>query len=278
MLLCCTTSAWWTSAKRSAFLLLTVAVAACDAPPEYRTLSDGTEVKLVAFGADGSRRDSVVWLRLSAAVTDPAGDTLLSVLRKPFAATEDPLWQYLASTARGDSFEVRFSGGNFLLPGRTDPDTARAGIKVLALRSAARMRDARLAEFDRLDTLMRSDTVAGRYSERDGAWYRIARTRGDTAKVRRGREIVIRYRGSTLDGRIFDDSRLADGDFRFVYGNEGQVLPGIETVLGEMHRGETAEMIIPSALAFGGKGSADGRVGPYTTVFYRVEVKEVAKE
>ncbi len=278
MLPCFTTCAWWPSAKRTALLLLAVAVVACDSPPEYRTLSDGTEIKLIGFGADGSRRDSVVWLRLAATVTDPGGDTLLSVNRKPFPTADDPLWQYLAHSARGDTFEVRFTGGNFLLPRRTDTSTAKAGIKVLALRSAARMRDARFAEYDRLDTLMRSDTVAGRYSERGGAWYRITETRGDTVRVRRGREIVIRYRGSTLDGRVFDDSRLLDGDFRFVYGNEGQVLPGIEAVLGEMCRGETAEIIIPSALAFGSKGSADGRVGPYTTVFYKVEVREVARE
>lgn len=279
MLPCFTISALWPSAERAAVWLSAVLLwAACERPPEYRTLSDGTELKLVAFGADEGRRDSVVWLRITAAVTDPAGDTLLSVRRKPYTEQDDPLWQQLASAARGDSFEVRFSGTNFLLPQRIASDTVTAGIKVLALRTAARMKDAKFAEFDRLDTMLRSDTVAGRYTERGGAWYRIVHARGDTARVRPGKEIVIRYRGSTLDGRIFDDSRLSEGDFRFVFGNEGQVLPGIEAVLGEMHRGETAVIILPSAVAFGSNGSADGRVGPYTTVFYRVEVREVARD
>jgi FKBP-type peptidyl-prolyl cis-trans isomerase len=64
---------------------------------------------------------------------------------------------------------------------------------------------------------------------------------------------------------------------RFVYGNEDQVLKGLEIALSQMHLHEKAEVILPSWLAFGSSGSADGRVSPFTTVVYQVEVLELAK-
>jgi FKBP-type peptidyl-prolyl cis-trans isomerase len=65
---------------------------------------------------------------------------------------------------------------------------------------------------------------------------------------------------------------------RFVFGNEGQVLLGIEKALGVMRKGDYARVIIPSWNAFGNTGSADGRVLPYTPVIYEVEVLEVAQK
>lgn len=266
------------SAKAVAAIGLIALIAGCEEPPEYRVLEDGTEWKLAAFGEAGTERDSVQWMRLDADVVRLAtGDTVAAYRARPFAESDSEVWRLLAARSIGDSLILRFSRPNFLYDQAAPGDTLEARVALRGLRTAARLRDERFAELDRLDSLLRTDSVAAAFNEYRGVWFRETR-RGDTLKVRHGKEIVIHYQGRTLAGRVFDDSRALDGAFRFVYGNEGQVLAGIETALSRMHRGDVAEVIIPSYAAFGSKGSADGRVGPYTTVVYMVEVMEVARE
>ncbi|MCA1751290.1 MAG: FKBP-type peptidyl-prolyl cis-trans isomerase [Flavobacteriales bacterium] len=266
-----------TSAKAVVALWLIALLAGCEEPPEYRVLEDGTQWKLAAFGEAGTERDSVQWMRLDADVVRIAnGDTVAAYRARPFAESDDEVWRLLAARTIGDSLIIRFSSPNFLSDQAAPGDTLEAHVAVRGLRTAARLRDERFAELDRLDSLLRTDSVAAAFKEYRGVWFREIHG-GDTLKVRPGKEIVIHYQGRTLEGRVFDDSRALDGAFRFVYGNEGQVLAGIETALLRMHRGDVAEVIIPSYAAFGSKGSADGRVGPYTTVVYRVEVMDVAR-
>lgn len=251
---------------------------ACERAPEYRTLEDGTAWKLVAFGESRSPRDSVGWMRIDATVLQPeSGDTLLHLRNKPFAESSDPLWQWLATRAPDDSLHLRFGHSNFFFDKMKPGDTLMAHVGLRSFRTAAELRDARQMEYRLLDTLLRGDTITTQYEEYHGIWFKQVSSRGDTLQVRKGKEVAIHYRGWHLDGTVFDDSRAASGLFLFVYGNEGQVLRGIEIALERMRRGEVAELILPSWFAFGKRGSADGRVAPYTPVLYRVEVIDVSR-
>lgn len=268
-----TTSAWWISASLIAGLL-----ASCGSPPAYRSLSDGTQWELIAFGEGSPMDDSVAWIRLDAKLVDRhTGTTLARFDQKPFTGGSDPVWQFLSGRQVGDSVHLRFGTPNFLFPQLAPGDTVLAAVAIRGFRSAGHMRSAQQREFRTLDSLSRSDSVARYYEEFEGMWYRPLRFVADTLRVRAGKEVVIHYEGRHLDGRVFDDSRLLEGPFRFVYGNEGQVITGIETALGRMRRGEVVEVVLPSWLAFGKRGSSDGRVGPYTPVVYRIEVVDVAR-
>ncbi len=258
--------------------LLAVGLCACNSVPEYRYLDDGTAWKLLAFGDGQTSVDTVGWIKLDATVIHPErNDTLAHFVGKPFAESNDPVWQLLASRSVGDSLHLRFGSSNFLVPKVNRGDTLIAHLSVKAYKSVAQLRDARQQEYMLLDTLIRSDSIQSGYTEYRGIWYKRLLPPADTLQVRKGTELVIHYQGSHLDGRVFDDSRRMQGPFRFVYGNEGQVIKGLELALEQMQRGEHAQVILPSWFAFGKKGSADGRVQPYTTVVYRVELMDVAK-
>lgn len=246
--------------------------------PEYRYLDDGTAWKLLAFGDGQVTADTVGWMKLDATVIRPESkDTLAYFIGKPFAASNDPVWQLLASRSVGDSIQLRFGSSNFLAPQVNRGDTLIAHLSVKAYKSGVQLRDARQQEYMLLDTLIRSDSIQSGYNEYRGIWYKSLSPPLDTLHVRRGKELVIHYQGSHLDGKVFDDSRRMQGPFRFVYGNEGQVIKGLELALEQMQIGEKAQVILPSWFAFGKKGSADGRVQPYTTVVYKIELLDVAR-
>jgi FKBP-type peptidyl-prolyl cis-trans isomerase len=258
---------------------LAIALSSCNAPEAFRPLSQGVEWRLLAFGNEGTARDSVQWLRIDALIKPiGSGDTLASFKSQIFEISADSLWDFLSTRAVNDSLLLRLSHATFLYPSLGKGDTLEAFVALRMLRTAAQLRDARLNEFQLLDTLLRRDSVVAQYKEMDGLWLRTLREGTDTSAIVKGKEISIHYTGWHLDGRVFDNSRTGEGAFRFVYGNEGQVIEGIDLALKHMHRGEESEMILPSWLAFGKKGSADGRVAPYTPVVYRVEVIEVAKD
>ncbi len=245
-------------------------------PDEYRKLAEGSKWKLLSFGDQKQRLDSAELIFLNASAVNARGDLSLEILNSSFQKIDDPLWETLSKRYLGDSIEYISVHPNFLLPEKDGKDTLIYRIGVQRMRTKSQIEDARLIEFEKLDSLIRVDSIVNQYREYDGIWIRTL-IPGDTSLVREGREVVIQYQGRTLDGKIFDDSRRQEGALRFVMGHEHQVIAGIETALSRMSRGETAEVIIPSWLAFGGKGSAGGLVPPYTPVVYRVEVIELAR-
>jgi FKBP-type peptidyl-prolyl cis-trans isomerase len=92
--------------------------------------------------------------------------------------------------------------------------------------------------------------------------------------VRAGRAVTVAYRGSFLDGKIFDEIKELK-PLTITYGAEGQMLRGIEKVIGRLRRGESAKIIIPSHLGFGEEGSSNGTVPPNTPVVYEIKILDV---
>jgi hypothetical protein len=203
-------------------------------------------------------------------------DTLAYAFDQLVQRGDDPLRAFLQTRSVGDRLEMVTFFRDTLNSDLPYGDTLLYQLRIDRMRTKRQLEDSRLQELSRLDSLMRIDSVASAYREIDGAYFRNIAL-GDTASVRRGREIVIHYQGRTLDGQIFDDSRRMAAPLRFVYGNDDQVLVGLEIAISQMHLYEKAEVILPSWLAFGSTGSADGRVPPYTSVIYQVEVLELAK-
>jgi FKBP-type peptidyl-prolyl cis-trans isomerase len=91
--------------------------------------------------------------------------------------------------------------------------------------------------------------------------------------VAEGKQVSLRYTGYFLDGRIFDNAQSVK-TFDFTYGSQQQLLPGLQTALGVMRRGEIAKIILPSQLAYGELGSGT-IVPPYSPLLYEVEIVDV---
>ncbi len=95
---------------------------------------------------------------------------------------------------------------------------------------------------------------------------------GKARKVSLGDTLVIHYEGHFLNGKFFDSTKRRNEAFQFVYGQQWQVIKGLEEGVGMMHDGEKAILIVPSELAFGENGSTTGIIPPYTSLIYEVEV------
>lgn len=262
---------WWICASLSALL------PSCGSTVEYDRGPEGMRWKLLAYRDRGGGLDSAEIIYMDAVVLSTRGDTLAQYFDTGFTASADSLWWWLKTKKLGDSLEIVRTTPDFLYPHTAPGDTVIYRLAIDRMRSARELADAKTAEWLYLDSLIRTDSVRLHYREFNEVYLRVLAP-GDTSRpVTKGKGVVISYLGALPDGTVFDDSRQAAGPLEFVYGNEGQVIRGLEVALAALHRGSRARVIIPSRLAFG-DGSKIGRIlPPYSTVVYYVSVEEVAR-
>lgn len=113
-------------------------------------------------------------------------------------------------------------------------------------------------------------------SMEDGIYYIVQQT-GNSANpvVATGDTVTVHYEGYFLNGKFFDSTRQRNEPLQFVYGQQWQVIGGLEKAIGKMHEGDRALVIIPSEQAFGPDGSAQGIVPPFTPVVFEIELMTV---
>ena len=108
----------------------------------------------------------------------------------------------------------------------------------------------------------------------DGVYY-IKQQAGTGEIVTVGDTISIHYEGFFLNGKFFDSTRQRDEPLQFVYGQQWQVIPGIDKAIGYMRKHEKGLVIIPSEMAFGADGSVYNIVPPFTSVVFEIELLDV---
>jgi hypothetical protein len=247
----------------------------CGSNREYRTTATGDQWKLISFTDSKVSLDSAAIFYLDGRILSrDRSDTLSAFINRPFFPEAGPLWTVLSNRFTGDSLEYISATSDFIKKELNLKDTLVYHLRIDRIKTESDLNDARQVELAVLDSIARSELVRNEFRELDGIFMNIKEA-GDTTAVLEGREVVIHYRGTDLNGRVFDDSRRMDAPFRFVMGNENQVIEGLEIALYEMTKGDLATLIIPSWYAFGSKGSAGGHVSPYSTVIYTVEVLDV---
>jgi FKBP-type peptidyl-prolyl cis-trans isomerase len=90
----------------------------------------------------------------------------------------------------------------------------------------------------------------------------------------RNSTVSVLYTGRLMDGTIFDASaRNNNLPISFVLGR-GQVIPGWDEGIALMRKGETGQLLIPSALAYGTSGAGTA-IAPNTVLRFEVEVTDV---
>jgi FKBP-type peptidyl-prolyl cis-trans isomerase FklB len=82
----------------------------------------------------------------------------------------------------------------------------------------------------------------------------------------------VNYKGTFIDGRVFDQSPPG----KPISFPVGGVIPGWTEALQLMHVGETWELTLPSNIAYGANGTPDGTIPPNTPLVFSVELLKVA--
>jgi peptidylprolyl isomerase len=94
---------------------------------------------------------------------------------------------------------------------------------------------------------------------------------GDGPAPEPGDVVTINYRASLEDGTEIDNTYDTGQPASFALGR-GMVISGWDEGVALMHVGETAELTIPPALAFGENEGAGGLVPPNSTLIFEVEL------
>jgi len=270
-----TTSPWWICI--SLFALVGFFTGCALPKPDYATLPNGSQWLLVAFGDRVERLDSAALVYYTVSVADENYQEFFYYSDVTAPAHGDELWSLLSNLFVGDSLHFLSVTRDFIRPDTYTMDTLYYAISIDRMKTHAQVDNDQYRELMALQELISQDTILKKYREYKDVWMRTLQP-GDSNQVCEGCEVVIHYQGRGLTGNVFDDTRERNMPLRFVYGHEHQVLRGIEYALERMHRGEKAEVIIPSWLAFGSKGSAYNLVPPFTPVIYEIEVMELARK
>ncbi len=106
----------------------------------------------------------------------------------------------------------------------------------------------------------------------NGAYYEITR-HGKGKKAGKGDTVQVHYTGKLMDGTVFDSSYRRNEPFAFTLGS-GQVIPGWEEGIEQLHEGDSAVLLIPSDMAYGANG-AGGVIPPHADLIFEVELVKV---
>ena len=105
---------------------------------------------------------------------------------------------------------------------------------------------------------------------KSGVLYKVeAEGAGKTPKL--SDRVRVKYEGRHVDGRVFDKSRGEEAqEFRV-----DRTVAGWQEVLPLMREGDKWEVVVPSHLAYGAKGSPFGNIGPNETLVFTIELVDV---
>lgn len=102
--------------------------------------------------------------------------------------------------------------------------------------------------------------------------YYIEKLKGTGSKAEKGSKVSVHYKGTLLDGTVFDQSKEKPIEFTL---GVGEVIPGWDEGIGMMQEGGKAKLVIPSSLGYGPRGS--GPIPPSSSLVFEVELVKVLK-
>ena len=104
-----------------------------------------------------------------------------------------------------------------------------------------------------------------------GLQYQVL-TPGEGARPSAGDTVRVHYRGTLLDGEVFDDSYARGEPVEFAL---AQVVPGWQEGLQLMPVGSKYKLWIPGKLGYGEQGTPGGPIGPNATLVFEVELLDI---
>jgi FKBP-type peptidyl-prolyl cis-trans isomerase len=84
--------------------------------------------------------------------------------------------------------------------------------------------------------------------------------------------VFLSIKGYLIDGKEVENTCSPNQKLEYFPGQSGQVVKGIEIILGRLKQGGKATILVPSHLAYGPSGSSTGIIPPFSTIIYELEV------
>ena len=100
--------------------------------------------------------------------------------------------------------------------------------------------------------------------------YRVIKS-GKGAQPGRRDCVTVNYKGTFVDGKVFDESKGKPVTFPV-----GGVIAGWTMALQMMHEGDEWELVIPSNLAYGKTGTPGGPIPPDSVLVFDVQLLKVS--
>ncbi|MBF9140534.1 FKBP-type peptidyl-prolyl cis-trans isomerase [Hymenobacter properus] len=125
-----------------------------------------------------------------------------------------------------------------------------------------------------ITSYLTSKNITTAQKQTSGLYFLPVVTNANAVRPAIGSTVVVQYTGHLLDaaGTVFDAS-TPSSPLTFTLGR-GQLIAGFEEGIALMHKGDKAELLIPSGLAYGPQG-ASTRIAPNTVLRFEVEVVDV---
>jgi len=119
--------------------------------------------------------------------------------------------------------------------------------------------------------LAENKTKEGVVTTDSGLQYKVVKP-GEGKQPTRNDTVSVDYRGTLLDGTVFDSSydRGQPAEFQV-----GRVIAGWTEALLLMKEGCEWELYIPSKLAYGPQGMPGSPIGPNETLIFKVELRKI---
>eukprot|EP00004_Rigifila_ramosa_P027570 TRINITY_DN9033_c0_g1_i1.p1 TRINITY_DN9033_c0_g1~~TRINITY_DN9033_c0_g1_i1.p1 ORF type:complete len:169 (-),score=28.29 TRINITY_DN9033_c0_g1_i1:45-551(-) len=103
-------------------------------------------------------------------------------------------------------------------------------------------------------------------------WHKVVLQAGAGDVPRRGRQVLVRYKGSLTTGSVFDATEPTGEPFSFNVG-VGEVIRGWDEGVLTMRKGEKARLYITHEYAYGKAGA--GPIPPAALLIFDIEVVDI---
>ena len=128
---------------------------------------------------------------------------------------------------------------------------------------------------DLIKKYLADNNITTAQKQPSGLYFLPVQTNLNAPRVTIGSTVSVLYTGHLLDaaGTVFDASSQHNNvPLKYVVG-AGQVIPGFDEGVFLMRVGDKAELLVPSGLAYGNKGS--GKIGPNQVLRFEIEVLDL---
>lgn len=107
---------------------------------------------------------------------------------------------------------------------------------------------------------------------KDGIYFKTLK-KGSGLKPKDGQMLITHYDLNILEGKLIYSSKTSNTTVDFAFNSQFET-EGFKVALRNMSKGEIAEFLIPSNLAFGEKGMRD-KIAPYCAIIYHLEIIDI---